>query len=491
MRKRLFSLLLVVFMVLTVVPVTVFAEETGVDVDTQFIMQFSVDEVTVGNDDETVEVNVNVAGNGGFAAMNYQLVFDKNALILEEQPTVNPNMGFEFAGGPLDNALESGKHLGMLVSEENVYRDGVLLTYTFRIAPDAKAGSYSVRIFTDGVVNLPDGTKINLEILDDSFVSMQSTTKAGYVSIPGYKVVYDANGGTGAPESQTKSKNDFVYISSAIPERSGYSFLGWAKSANAEKADYEAGDKYSENADVTLYAVWKKDEIIAGEIGLSIGSLEAKPGDEIEVPISISGNRGINALEFDLLFDNTKLKYVGSGLKPAPDNGEDQEAEPYTLDKFMFIPFNPDAATDSVGFAFVAVAENLLGNGEFAFVKFKVLETAEDGVTGLSLVPKVATQLYGSAMEDAKLEVNSTNGSIEITSEGSGEEPSQLLGDANLDGTVDINDAILVLQYSMFPDDYPIYYQGGVDFTKDGSVDINDAILLLQYSMFPDDYPIA
>jgi len=65
-----------------------------------------------------------------------------------------------------------------------------------------------------------------------------------------------------------------------------------------------------------------------------------------------------------------------------------------------------------------------------------------------------------------------------------------IVGDVTNDDSVDINDAIYVLQYSMFSEDYPLDYAGSVDFNGDGSVDLNDAILLLQHSMFPDDYPI-
>ena len=42
----------------------------------------------------------------------------------------------------------------------------------------------------------------------------------------------------------------------------------------------------------------------------------------------------------------------------------------------------------------------------------------------------------------------------------------------------------------MFPSLYPIYYEGSVDFNNDGVVDLNDAILLLQHSMFPSLYPL-
>jgi len=64
-------------------------------------------------------------------------------------------------------------------------------------------------------------------------------------------------------------------------------------------------------------------------------------------------------------------------------------------------------------------------------------------------------------------------------------------GDLNGDKEVDMNDAILLLQHSMFPTLYPIEnYEGSVDFTNDGEIDMNDAILLLQHSMFPELYPL-
>lgn len=70
-------------------------------------------------------------------------------------------------------------------------------------------------------------------------------------------------------------------------------------------------------------------------------------------------------------------------------------------------------------------------------------------------------------------------------------DPVEITGDVNLDGTVDISDAILVLQHSMFPVTYPVSYVGSLDFTKDGELDANDAILILRYSMFPDEYPLV
>ena len=71
-----------------------------------------------------------------------------------------------------------------------------------------------------------------------------------------YTVSYDANGGSGAPGSQTKTQDATLTLSSTKPTRSGYTFLGWATSASATSATYQPGGSYTANASVTLYAVW-------------------------------------------------------------------------------------------------------------------------------------------------------------------------------------------------------------------------------------------
>lgn len=63
-------------------------------------------------------------------------------------------------------------------------------------------------------------------------------------------------------------------------------------------------------------------------------------------------------------------------------------------------------------------------------------------------------------------------------------------GDLNGDGTVDVRDAALLLQSSVFPELYPIGYEGSLDLDSDGTVNIRDAVRLLQYSMYPEEYPL-
>ena len=72
-----------------------------------------------------------------------------------------------------------------------------------------------------------------------------------------YTVSYNANGGTGAPSSQTKWKDQTLKLSTTKPTRTGYSFLGWSTSSAATSATYASGGNYTSNSGATLYAVWK------------------------------------------------------------------------------------------------------------------------------------------------------------------------------------------------------------------------------------------
>lgn len=72
-----------------------------------------------------------------------------------------------------------------------------------------------------------------------------------------YAITFNANGGSGAPGNQTKTYGQTLTLSSTKPTRTNYNFLGWSTSSGASTAEYQAGGSYTNNAAVTLYAVWQ------------------------------------------------------------------------------------------------------------------------------------------------------------------------------------------------------------------------------------------
>ena len=89
-----------------------------------------------------------------------------------------------------------------------------------------------------------------------------------------YTLHYDANGGSGAPPSQSVTSSEFhvwVPISKIIPTRDGYTFKGWANSRTG-KPIYGGNGGYTEclvvhGADMstTIYAIWEAHDHSWGE----------------------------------------------------------------------------------------------------------------------------------------------------------------------------------------------------------------------------------
>lgn len=79
-----------------------------------------------------------------------------------------------------------------------------------------------------------------------------------------HTVRYDANAKNdtsvkGIPASQSKTANVDIKLSSGVPTRNGYTFLGWNTQADGNGTAYAAGATYTHDQDggtVTLYAKW-------------------------------------------------------------------------------------------------------------------------------------------------------------------------------------------------------------------------------------------
>ena len=135
--------------------------------------------------------------------------------------------------------------------------------------PKKGATSGTIASGTTTIKHNADGTHAQIrayaKVYDTGFSPSSADDYSPYLSLPTikrtYTVSYNANGGTGAPASQTKTYGVNLTLSSTVPTRYGYTFKGWATSSTGAVA-YSPGGTYTANSAITLYAIWE----IAGNV---------------------------------------------------------------------------------------------------------------------------------------------------------------------------------------------------------------------------------
>ena len=106
-----------------------------------------------------------------------------------------------------------------------------------------------------------------------------------------HTVQYNANGGSGAPGAQTKYYKTNLTLSSTVPTRTGFKFMGWSENSSATEPAYQPGGTYTSDKNATLYAVWKNLEYtltfnMNGGIG-SIAPIYVQDGSPCTIPATV------------------------------------------------------------------------------------------------------------------------------------------------------------------------------------------------------------
>lgn len=95
-----------------------------------------------------------------------------------------------------------------------------------------------------------DGTCITI---NDFIEKARNHTLYAHWTPNQYTVSFDANGGTGAPDPQSKTHGEDLILSETVPDRPFHTFQGWTDGETV----YQPGDVFSKNADSVLTAVWQ------------------------------------------------------------------------------------------------------------------------------------------------------------------------------------------------------------------------------------------
>ena len=172
-----------------------------------------------------------------------------------------------FTLGATSVYLKVGESKTIAVSASGCLPDSAVADQSFM--PDNDVAEVVIKNKQATFTGLKAGTTdFSITIYSDSSQSRVIATVTIPVKVINqtYTVSYNANGGNGTPGSQTKTHGTALALSSAVPERLGYTFLGWSTSSTATTATYKPGDSFTTNANTTLYAVWQAAATISSGV---------------------------------------------------------------------------------------------------------------------------------------------------------------------------------------------------------------------------------
>ncbi|MBR6252332.1 MAG: BspA family leucine-rich repeat surface protein [Clostridia bacterium] len=105
-----------------------------------------------------------------------------------------------------------------------------------------------------------------------------------------YTINYNLKGGSNGPSAGAKEVGKAYTISSTIPTKTNYDFMGWDTSSAGTSKVYSGGDKYYTNADLTLYAYWQPHYTIKFNGNGSTGGSTADQGMTYGVAKNLTAN---------------------------------------------------------------------------------------------------------------------------------------------------------------------------------------------------------
>ena len=132
-----------------------------------------------------------------------------------------------------------------------------------------------------------------------------------------YPVTYDANGGTGAPNAQTKTQDVTLTLSSTIPTRDGHDFKGWNTASDGSGTTYAAGSNYTGNTALKLYAMW---QIWTYTVSYDANTGTSAPSAQIKTwntPLTLTD---ITPVKNDYRFVKWNTRADGSGVSYDPND---------------------------------------------------------------------------------------------------------------------------------------------------------------------------
>lgn len=201
---------------------------------------------------DQININLNVSEvidyTSASAIVQCQVDYKPYTITLDNRNATNAGTTTLY-GRYLNGIFLDNSYTNMMTTSTNNIHKPSRTGYSF--------GGYYTGTSGSGTQLLSSSGYITSDFTSDMY-SSDTTLYAKWIALK-YTIRYNVNGGSGAPLPQTKTYGQTLTLSSGVPTKNGYVFMGWSTSSTATTATYSPGGSYTANASVTLYAVWAKE----------------------------------------------------------------------------------------------------------------------------------------------------------------------------------------------------------------------------------------
>jgi len=241
--------------------------------------------------------------------------------------------------------------------------------------------------------------------------------------------------------------------------------------------------------------------VAAGEtVQVSVGTAKVEAGQEFSVDVSFSGvpSTGIQSCEFAVKYDPSLIT-ISSVKEGAATSTGASSADP-SASMIANFGSNIDSENGCVAFMWSTSLDDssywINSDGVFCTLSGKVSDNASGSIP-IEVIPisretKPESKTDNDALEfgysDASGKVisyatSAVNGAVVVGTPDTTTDKDVLKGDANVDGNVDIADAVLILQSLANPDVYTLTEQGkaNADVVGNDGVTAADALEIQMY----------
>ncbi|SHH61888.1 Listeria/Bacterioides repeat-containing protein [Anaerosphaera aminiphila DSM 21120] len=200
---------------------------------------------------DSIIKNNNADIGGGVVLMNKASLVSEGTEIIENV-AVTEGGGIYTDDAEYENPIASTSYQKIKANSSTVFKDNIAGDGLYN--PPSNALDFTNIGFTQTSV-----TGKNLISPDHPFNNYDINYKFEN-PIEIFKIIYDANGGTGSFTEEISLNVDYTIKSNTEVgiSKEGYTFKGWNTKADGSGTSYKAGDKFKITANTALYAQWQK-----------------------------------------------------------------------------------------------------------------------------------------------------------------------------------------------------------------------------------------